>query len=132
MSIQYRMEGQTDNLNPEGSKKQGLYPRVVSRDTLTLKQLAERAADGTTFNSFEVEMSARLLIAQIVKELKAGNNACLDEFGTFSFSAESTRKVQDEHEIRAESIRVKRVVFKTSSYLMKSLQYSKFERIPKK
>jgi predicted histone-like DNA-binding protein len=125
------MDKQTDNLNPAESRKKGLYPRIISKKTLSLSQLCQDAAEGTTFNPFEVEGAARLLIDRIIRELSEGNNVCLDDFGTFSLSAEAVRTVQDEHEIRAESIRVKKVVFKTSRRLMQRFGEFKFQRKPK-
>lgn|GEM_PF-4067494 len=49
MSIYYRLDEKNDNLNPEGNKKQGLYPRIISRETVGLAKLCKNAAEGTTF-----------------------------------------------------------------------------------
>jgi predicted histone-like DNA-binding protein len=132
MSIYYRMVEQTDNMHPDGSKKRGFYPRIISKKTVELRQLCKNAAEGTTFNAFEVEASAGLIIRQILDELAEGNNVCLDGFGTFSVSAEAVRTAQTENEIRAESIRVKRIVFKTSQALMKRLTGFTFRKKPGK
>jgi predicted histone-like DNA-binding protein len=121
MSIYYKMVKQTDNIHPDGSKKRGFYPRIISKKTVELQELCKQAAKGTTFNAFELEASAGLIIRQILDELADGNNVCLDSFGTFSISAEAVHTVQTENEIRAESIRVKRIVFKPSQALMKKL-----------
>jgi predicted histone-like DNA-binding protein len=125
------MDGQTDNLNPEGSKKRGLFPRIIRKRTVSLRELCGQAAEGTTFNAFELESAGRLLIREIVDQLRDGNNVCLDDFGTFSLSAESIRPAQDEYDIRAESIRVKKVVFKTSKRLMSRMKSFVFKRKPK-
>jgi predicted histone-like DNA-binding protein len=125
------MDGQTDNLNPEGSKKRGLFPRIIRKKTVSLRELCELAAEGTTFNAFELESGGRLLIREIVDQLSDGNNVCLDDFGTFSLSAETIRPAQDEYDIRAESIRVKKVVFKTSRRLMSRMKGLVFKRKPK-
>lgn len=131
MSIYYRMDKQTDNLNPEENKKKGCYPRVIKKGTIGLEQLSGLASSGTTFKSFEVEVVGKMLVEEIIDQLKNGYNVCLEGFGTFSLSAES-RLVENENDIRAESIHVKKVVFKTSQRLMKELRNARFERAPKK
>jgi predicted histone-like DNA-binding protein len=128
MSIYYKMVEQTDNLHPDASKKRGFYPRIISKQTVELRDLCKRAAQGTSFNVFELESSAGLIVNEILKELADGNNVCIDGFGTFSVSAEATRTAQTENGIRAESIRVKRIVFKTSQALMKRLTGFTFKK----
>jgi predicted histone-like DNA-binding protein len=123
------MDEQNDNLHPEGSRKRGLYPRIISRDTVGLADLCERAARGTTLNAFELEIAAKLLVERILEELREGNNVTIDRFGTFSVSAEAIRKAQEPKDIRAESIRLKKIVFKTSTTLPKSS--FKFQRLTK-
>ncbi|MDR2425543.1 MAG: HU family DNA-binding protein [Prevotellaceae bacterium] len=131
MSIYYRLDEKTDNLNPEGSRKQGLFPRIIRKQTVGLKKLCELTAEGTTFNAFELEIAAKMLVNGIIKELSEGNNVCIDDFGTFSVSAELRREAHQQHDIRAESIRLKRIVFKTSTALLKSLRFT-FRRLPNK
>ncbi|MDR2887931.1 MAG: HU family DNA-binding protein [Bacteroidales bacterium] len=131
MSIYYRMDEQTDNLHPEGSRKRGLFPRIIRRRTIGLRKLCQNTAAGTTFNAVELETAASMLIAGILNELGEGNNVCLEQFGTFSVSAEATRKAELPHDIRAESIRLKRIVFKTSKPLLKHSGFE-FRRIPGK
>ncbi|MDR2774329.1 MAG: HU family DNA-binding protein [Tannerella sp.] len=132
MSICYQMMEQTDNLHPEGNKKRGFYPRIISRGTVNVRELCQSAARGTTINAFEMEIVIGLMVTQILQELEAGNNVCIEEFGTFSVSAEATRAVHAENEIRAESIRVKRIVFKTSKVVMKRLKGFTFQKMPAK
>jgi predicted histone-like DNA-binding protein len=132
MSIYYRMMKQTDNLHSEGDKKRGFYPRIISKRTVGLRELCQRAAEGTTINAFELEASAGIIVRRILKELADGNNVCIEEFGTFSVSAEAVRDVHTEKEVRAESIRVKKIVFKTSQALMKRLSGFIFRKMPAK
>jgi predicted histone-like DNA-binding protein len=124
------MDEQTDNLHPEGSRKRGLFPRIIRRRTVGLSELCRRAAKGTTFSAFEVETATKMLVEHILKELGDGNNVTIDDFGTFSVSAEAIRKAERPHDIRAESIRLKKIVFKTSNSLLKRLSF-KFQRLPK-
>jgi predicted histone-like DNA-binding protein len=131
MSIYYRLDAQTDNLNAEGSRKQGLFPRIIRRHTVELKELCKRASAGTTFNAFELETAAHMLVNRILKELGDGNNVNIEEFGTFSVSAQAIRKALKPQDIRAESIRLKRIVFKTAKSLLKGHIFT-FERMPNK
>ncbi len=127
MSIKYRMIKRGDYINPEGKKKVGFYPQVVRMHTINLREICNRSADETTLNTVEIEASVRMLIDHIEKELRDSNHVCLDGFGTFSVTAEC-RHVEDPDEIRAESIKVKRVVFVPSKQFMKRIKDAKFER----
>lgn len=131
MSIYYRLDEQTDNLHPEENRKRGLFPRIIRRRTVGLNELCKRTAEGTTFKAFELEVAAKMLVEGILEELGNGNNVTIDDFGTFSVSAEVIRKVQKPQDIRAESIRLKKIVFKTSKPLLKQLAF-KFQRFPNK
>jgi nucleoid DNA-binding protein len=91
--------------------------------------LYDRASQGTTFNAFELEIAARMLVKGILDELGEGNNVSIEDFGTFSVSAETIREAQEQQDIRAESIRLKRIVFKTSKALLKHSGF-KFQRLP--
>jgi predicted histone-like DNA-binding protein len=126
------MMEQTDNLHSEGDKRRGFYPRIVSKRTVGLRELCQRAARGTTINAFELEVSAGLITRRILEELADGNNVCIEGFGTFSVSAEAVREVHTEKEVRAESIRVKKIVFKTSQALMRQLAGFTFRKMPAK
>ena len=129
MGIYYRLDEQTDNLHSEESRKRGLFPRIIRRRTVGLSELCKHAAAGTTFKAFELEIAAKMLVEGILKELGDGNNVTIDNFGTFSVSAEAIRKAQNPQDIRAESIRLKKIVFKTSKSLLQQLSF-KFERMP--
>jgi predicted histone-like DNA-binding protein len=131
MSIYYRLDEQTDNLHPEGSRKQGLFPRIIRNRTVSLSELCRHAAAGSTFKAFELEVAAKMLVESILKELGDGNNVNIEDFGTFSVSAEAIRKPQRPQDIRAESIRLKKIVFKTSRSLLKHRSF-KFQRLSQK
>jgi predicted histone-like DNA-binding protein len=126
------MMEQTDNLHPEENRKCGFYPRIISKQTVKVRELCQKAAEGTTLNAFELEISVGLIVNRILQELENGNNVCIEGFGTFSVSAETVRAVHTEHEIRAESIRAKKIVFKTSQALMTRLKGFTFRKAPAK
>ncbi|MDR2084124.1 MAG: HU family DNA-binding protein [Bacteroidales bacterium] len=131
MSIYYRMDDLQDNMNPEGKKKTGLYPRIMNNRTVFLDELAEQAAQHTTISKFEARLVADMLIEQTIKELRNGNSVCFNDFGTFSLTAKSRRE-QDESKIRSASIEVSRLTFRMSRAFLRRLGVVDFVRLPKK
>ena len=130
MSVNYRMDDMQDNMNPDNEKKKGLYPRIISRRTVFLDELLEKATNGTTLSSIEAKIAFGLALQQLIRELKDGNNVCIDDFGMFSLTAKS-RRVQDETEIRSASIEVNRLAFRMSRAFMRKLGGVEFVRLPK-
>lgn len=128
MGIKYKMVQRGDYINPEGEKKTGYYPQVVRERTINIRELSKWASNGTTLNTFEVEIALHLVLDHIEKELLNSNHVCLDGFGTFSLTAETNQRVENPNKIRAESIKVKRVVFVPSKTLMKRIKNAKFVR----
>ena len=131
MSIYYRLDKQTDNMNPADSKKRGLFPRIIRKRTIGLRELCRLTAEDTTLNPFELEMAVEMFFTRVLRELGNGNNVTISNFGTFSVSAEAIREAQQPHDIRAASIRLKKIVFKTSKSLLKHFAFE-FERLPKR
>ncbi len=125
MSVQYKMMGKNDNLNPEEQKKKGYYPTVVRKRTIGIEELSRKAAENCRLNSFEMEMAIKVALQTIQDELLDSNNVCLEGFGTFSLKAES-RHVESPDELRAESIFVKKVAFKCSPILLRTMKMAKF------
>ncbi len=131
MAVYYSMKGMNDNIHSGEEKKTGLYPRIVTLRTVFLKELIESASQRTTLTKQEMQMAYELILEQMLKELKNGNNVCFDNIGMFSLSATS-RVVQDEKEIRSYSIEPKRLVFRMSKSFLKVLGTVMFERVPPK
>lgn len=127
MSVQYKMVGMNDNVNPAGKKKTGYYPTVVRRKTVGIAELADIASKHCSMNNFELEMAAKVLLQTIKSELLNSNHVCLEGFGTFSLKAGS-RTVQNPTELRAESIHVKKVAFKNSTILIAEMKNATFEK----
>ena len=131
MSVQYKMVGKNDNLNPAELKKSGFYPTVVRKTTKGIKELSVRAARKSNFNAFEMELAIKIALESIKEELLESNHVCLEGFGTFSLKAES-RNVENPNELRAESITVKKVAFKCSPILIKDFKAATFVRYREK
>ncbi len=127
MSVQYKMMGKNDNLNPAELKKKGYYPSVVRKKTVGITEIAERASNRCRIHPYEMEMAIKTALDAIREELLQSNNVCLEGFGTFSLKAES-RNVENPDELRAESIFVKKVSFKCSTLLIKDMKAAKFVR----
>lgn len=127
MSILYDFKRLNDNLNEEEGKTKGYYPRVISRGTLDTKKMLHDLADGSPFLEAELLKSLNLIQEYVLRSLKEGYNVCLTDFGTFSLSAES-RLVQTVNEIRAESIRVKGMNFRTAPSFNRKLRCATFEK----
>lgn len=123
------MIGRKDYLNPEGNKKEGVYPQIVRSKTVKIDDLADAVASGKRFQAYEVKSTILQLLDSIETELLNGNSVCLDGFGTFSLTAQSKRSAITPDEIRAESIEVKRVVFTPSSPLRQRMKVAKFVRV---
>jgi nucleoid DNA-binding protein len=73
-----------------------------------------------------------MVFDRVFENLANGYNVTITEVGTFSVTAETVRTAKQMNEIRAESIRLKKIVFRASSQLLKSAKNWKFERLPKK
>jgi predicted histone-like DNA-binding protein len=114
-----------DTINEQ--PKEGLVARAVSRGTKDIKALAIEIAEGTTFNAAEVEAVLNILVQRVERLIKAGYRVKLGDLGTFFVSAGS-RVVQDKDEIRAGSIKVKRVTYKSSRALTENMRDARFER----
>jgi predicted histone-like DNA-binding protein len=127
MSIQYKMVGMNDNLNPTDKKKTGYYPTVIRKKTVGIAELVNEASQHCSMNNFELEMAAKVLLQAIKTELLNSNHVCLEGFGTFSLKAGS-RTVQTPTELRAESIHVKKVAFKNSTILLSEMKKAVFEK----
>ena len=129
MNVYYTMEEMKDNIHSSGEKKTGLYPRIITTRTVFLEELIKSSTHRTTLSEPEMRMAFDLIIEQMMQELKIGNNVCLDDIGMFSLSATS-RVVQDENEIRCDSIKVKGLVFRMSKAFLRKLGSVNFERVP--
>ena len=130
MSIYYRMDRINDNLNNGESKKAGLFPRIVTKKTIFMEELLERTVKRTTLSKAEARIAIEMFWDQIFEELRDGNNVCVDNIGMFSLSATS-RRVQDESEIRGNSIEVSRLLFRMSKSCLRKIGPVTFIRQPK-
>jgi predicted histone-like DNA-binding protein len=79
------------------------YPSLQSTGRVSIRQLAERASDMSTFSTADMICAIELLLAIIPDELAHGNIVELGDFGNFwlRFSAEG---VEDINRVRGDQI----------------------------
>lgn len=120
-----------DNLNEEGEKVTGFYPKVVSRGTIGKERMFDDISRGSSSLRAELARSWMLMADYIEEKLEDGYDVCLDDFCTFGVSAKY-RRVDRKNEIRAESISVKGMHVRVSKAINQKLKRARFEREPEK
>lgn len=125
MSAQYKLYKISDNINE--MPKEGLVPRIVSKGTFDLRMIARQISQASSLTEGDVYSVIINLRETIISLLEAGYIVKIDELGSFSITIES-RLVQSEKEIRAGSIKFKRVVFKTARALNERFKGMSFKR----
>lgn len=131
MSIRYKFVPIYDNLNEEGEKVAGFYPKVVSRGTIGKERMFDDISRGSSSLRAELARSWMLMADYIEEKLEDGYDVCLDDFCTFGVSAKY-RRVDRKNEIRAESISVKGMHVRVSKAINQKLKRARFEREPEK
>lgn len=131
MSIRYKFVPIYDNLNEEGEKVTGFYPKVVSRGTIGKERMFDDISRGSSSLRAELARSWMLMADYIEEKLEDGYDVCLDDFCTFGVSAKC-RRVDRKNEIRAESISVKGMHVRVSKAINQKLKRARFEREPEK
>lgn len=131
MSIRYQFVPIYDNLNEEGEKVTGFYPKVVSRGTIGKERMFDDISRGSSSLRAELARSWMLMADYIEEKLEDGYDVCLDDFCTFGVSAKY-RRVDRKNEIRAESISVKGMHVRVSKAINQKLKRARFEREPEK
>lgn len=131
MSIRYKFVPIYDNLNEEGEKVTGFYPKVVSRGTIGKERMFDDISRGSSSLRAELARSWMLMADYIEEKLEDGYDVCLNDFCTFGVSAKY-RRVDRKNEIRAESISVKGMHVRVSKAINQKLKRARFEREPEK
>lgn len=98
-----------------------LYPAVVVQRTVTTDDIIKEVAKHSSFSSGCVLGVLQELTDVIVSHLRDGDNVRLDELGTFSIGL-SSREVTDRKEIRAASVKIKKVNFRPVPELVKQVR----------
>lgn len=81
MTVKFNIVERGNPSKPEEPKK--FYPSIQSSGRLTLRQLAEQAADRSTLTTADILAAVESFLAIIPKELAKGNIVELGDFGSF-------------------------------------------------
>ena len=100
-------------------EQQPLYPRIVSKGTISSKRLVEEIAEESSFTPGDIEGLLVAIERKISNYLRAGNHVQLGEIGYFSAKLKA-RPVMDKKEIRASSIYFDNVNFRASMRFRKN------------
>ena len=112
---------------PKGEKKVRYHARSVVTGKMSTQHLIRTIAQRSAFKESVVTGVLMALEDALRDALAEGNSVQLDGIGAFRISAKSP-SVRDRHEIRAESIEFKGVVYQADKKLLKKLSTTKFMR----
>ena len=104
------------------------HARLVTDGKLTTKDIARKIAGRCTIKESDV-VGVFIALEDILRNsLGEGKIVHLDGVGSFRISAKSPT-VKDKHEIRAESIEFKNIVYTPEKQLLRKLSGTQFERV---
>ena len=108
MDIKYDFKA---NPFKEKDGKPVLYPAVVVKETITTDHIVKELSKHSAYSAGCVVGVLQEVADMVVSHLRQGKNVRLDGLGTFSLAL-SSREVTDRKEIRAASVRIKKVNFR--------------------
>lgn len=112
---------------PGETGKRPMHARVVCSGTIGTKQLAELIAQTSTFSTADVKGVLQAISDRMADALLDGYHVSLDGIGNFSLSLEC-RPVMEKNEIRASSVSVRDINFRSSNELKKKMHRATLER----
>src|SRR6266508_5261402 len=101
MSVKFNIVERGNPSKPEEPKK--FYPSIQSSGRLTLRELAEEAADRSTLTTADILAAIESFLAIVPKELAKGNIVELGDFGSFWLRTTS-EGAETADEVRANQI----------------------------
>jgi len=101
MSVKYNIVERGNPSNPEAPKK--FYPSIQSSGRLTLRELAEQAADRSTLTAADIIAAVESFLAIVPRELAKGNIVELGDFGSFWLKT-TTEGANTAEEVRGDQI----------------------------
>ena len=125
MSIRYRLTEVKDNISRK--PKKGYYAQVVTKGTIDTQTLCKQIASCCALSTADMTAAIIALSQQLTECLLDGYNVNIEGIGTFSLSAES-KVVEKKTDIRAQSVKVKNINFRSAVNLKKAMTKSKFIR----
>lgn len=126
MSIKYDLF--TSPPRPGKENEHELHVRPVITGTVSTEEAAENISHATSFSSGTIHGLLVALGGEIARSLRNSHNIRLDGIGTFSVTLEGPT-VKDPKEIRAEHIKVKRILFRADPDLQMKVKSSSIQRV---
>jgi predicted histone-like DNA-binding protein len=87
MTVKFTTVERPNPQDPAAPKKH--YPQIQSRGKVTVRRLAERAAEISTLSPVDVAAAIEAFLAIVPDELADGNIVSLGDFGSFSLRIRS-------------------------------------------
>ncbi|MBR6197917.1 MAG: HU family DNA-binding protein [Bacteroidaceae bacterium] len=128
MSIPYRVTPMRDNISK--SPKKGYYAQVVTKGTIDTLSLCQEISSGCTLTVADLRAAIEAISSSVATNLMNGYNVYIDGLGTFSVSAES-KLVESEDDLRAPSVKVKNINFRSAVRLKNTIKNSTFTKVEK-
>lgn len=116
---------------PHSNRNPRLHARVVSRGTVSTKELASMIHDSTTLSEADVKGTLAALTHALTRCLHQGYKVQIEGLGNFELTL-SCPPVRYPDQIRAESVRFKSVVFRPENEWKEELQSITLERAKEK
>lgn len=117
------------NPNPEAPKR--YHPRVVTRGTVTLREIVDIVSSRSTLSPADLQAAVTAIESAVSENLANGYRVRLDGLGSFSLSL-SAPEVDDPTKVRAQNVSVKSVVFSPEKDFISHSQKQGFERSEEK
>ncbi|MDF9829184.1 HU family DNA-binding protein [Parabacteroides sp. PF5-6] len=129
MSVHY--DFYSNPIPPNSNRKPRLHARVVSRGTVSTQELAKYIHDCSSLSTADVKGVLTALCEALSHYLRYGQKVHLEGLGSFELTL-TCPPVRYPHEIRAESIHFKSVVFRPDRELKNEFRTLHLERAKEK
>lgn len=126
MSILYKTTRYSDSVT--GDKETNIRVQLLSRKTVDTQGFVEYLMSSNKISKGDAYKCLVMVLDAFEGILEAGNIIHLEDFGGFSLNGEFCEDKTPSENHRAESIKVKNVVFKAEKALKKRLSTAKFEK----
>lgn len=124
MHIEYNFKKNPSNLKLDSKSK--YHPVVVSKGTISTKELFKAIASSTTYSESELKGVLEAIKERLTTYLSNGYNVELEDIGVFSLSLKSDVEIQKKN-INAQSIKIDKVNIRPAASLNKNIR-GKFKR----
>lgn len=126
MSILYKTTRYSDNVT--GDKETNVRVQLLSRRTLDTNEFIKHLMTRHKLSKGDAYKCLMTVVEGIKEILEAGDIVHIEDFGGFSLNGEFYENKERDESHRAESIKVKNVVFKADKTLKQQLSNAKFEK----